>query len=109
MKKLIGCIFMVLGVFQGFAEPVPADDILSFVRSKLPADTIQLTGTLKVRTERGRTKSSLPVAMTLSWGSSVPSATYKIGDQSLDITWESNKPRYTFSNPDQLPTSPGRI
>jgi serpin B len=94
-----------LCVFRGFAEAIPADDILAYVRTKLPSDPIKLTGTLKVRTVKGFTKTSLPVAMQLNWGAAVPTATYRIGDQSLKITWKNNQPGYRFSNPENKPAS----
>ena len=33
--------------------PPPADDILAFVRSRLPDDPLRLTGSLKVKTKNG--------------------------------------------------------
>jgi hypothetical protein len=87
------------------SELLPGDSILAFVRSKLPNDPLKLTGTLKVRTKKGFTKISLPVQMELNWGASTPSANYRIGDESLKITWQNDLPDYTFSNNRNTPTS----
>lgn len=84
---------------------MPADDILAFVRTKLPDDPLKLTGTLKVRTKNGFTKANLPVAMELNWGAIRPTANYRIDKESMDITWENDLPTYTFSNDRNTPTS----
>ena len=105
MKKFLLASLVFLCAFGSHAEPIPADDILAFVRTKLPADPIKLTGTLKVRTKKGFTKTSLPVEMNLDWGAAVPTATYRISDQSLAITWKNDQPIYTFSQPGNQPTS----
>ena len=105
MKKLLMSIFVLSCVFRGYSEPLPADSILAYVRTKLPNDPLRLTGTLKVRTKKGFTKSSLPVEMELDWGSATPSANYHIGDETLEITWKSELPSYSFSNDRNTPTS----
>ncbi len=105
MKKFLLASLVSIFTFNGFAEPIPADDILAYVRTKLPSDPIKLTGTLKVRTKKGFTKTSLPVEMELDWGSAQPTAHYRIGDESLEITWNNNQPTYHFSTPNTQPTS----
>jgi len=105
MKKLLLSIFVFSCAFCGYAEPQPADDILAFVRTKLPNDPLTLTGTLKVRTKNGFTKASLPVEMNLDWGAATPKATYRIGEESLEISWNNDKPVYRFSNDRNPPTS----
>ena len=105
MKKLLLSIFVFSCAFCGYSESLPADDILAFVRTKLPSDPIQLTGTLKVRTKKGFTKTSLPVEMELDWGAEIPSANYRIGDQSLEIIWNNEQPVYRFSDAENTPTS----
>jgi len=105
MKKLLLFIVVAMGVFRGYGEPVPADAILEFVRTKLPSDPIKLSGTLKVRTKKGFTKASLPVEMELDWGATSPTANYRIGEESLEIIWKNDQPSYTFSNDRNTPTS----
>jgi serpin B len=105
MPKFIIRLLCLSCVFCGYAEPVPANDILEYVRTKLPSDPITLTGTLKVRTEKGFTKSHLPVKMNLNWGAATPSASYQIGDESLNIIWQNNQPSYQFSNTENQPSS----
>ena len=105
MKKLLLFVFVFSSVFRGYSEPIPADDILAYVRTKLPNDPIKLTGTLKVRTQKGFTKTSLPVEMELDWGATTPTANYRIGDESLKITWKNDRPSYQFSKTGNTPTS----
>ncbi|MEA2067732.1 MAG: serpin family protein [Verrucomicrobiota bacterium] len=105
MKKLLLFIIVAIGAFRGYSEPLPADDILAFVRTKLPSDPLKLTGTLKVRTKNGFTKTSLPVEMDLDWGASKPSASYRIGDETLEINWNNDVPSYIFSNDRNTPSS----
>ncbi len=105
MKKLLWFVFVCSCVFQAYSEPLPADDILAYVRTKLPTDSIQLTGTLKVRTKKGFTQIRLPVEMNLDWGAANPTASYQIGKESLDIVWKNDQPNYTFSNTQNRPTS----
>ena len=105
MKKMLCSALVCFCVFRGFAEATPADDILAMVRSKLPNDPLTLTGTLKVRTPKGFTKSNLPIEMELDWGAAVPSAKYRIGAEALDITWHNDLPSYAFSNAADTPTS----
>jgi hypothetical protein len=105
LKKCLLASLVFLGAFCGYAEPLPGDDILAYVRTKLPSDPIKLTGTLKVRTRKGFTKTSLPVEMELDWGAERPSAAYRIGDESLDISWHQGHPSYTFSTQGALPSS----
>jgi len=105
MKKLLLISLVSMCSAGGFAEPIPAEDILAYVRTKLPSDPIKLTGTLKVRTKKGFTKTSLPVEMNLDWGAAKPTASYRIGDQSLEIVWNNDQPSYTFSDNHNTPTS----
>ncbi len=105
MKKLLPFIFVLLCVLSGCAEPESGDEILAFVRSKLPRDPLTLTGSLKVRTKSGYTKSNLPVSMELNWGAENPTANYRIDNESLTITWSGDVPGYVFSNPENTPTS----
>ena len=105
MKKSLFAIFVFSCVFRGYCEPIPADSILAYVRTKLPNDPLTLTGTLKVRTQSGFTQASLPVEMNLDWGADQPTAGYRIGDEALEITWENERPSYRFSNDRNTPTS----
>jgi len=105
VKTLLIPFFVFSCAFCGYSEPLPADSILAFVRTKLPSDPLKLTGTLKVRTKNGFTKSTLPVEMNLDWGAATPKATYRIGEESLEITWNKDKPDYRFSNARNTPTS----
>jgi serpin B len=105
MKKLLLILSVALCALCGRAEPVPADDILEFVRSKLPGEPVKLTGSLKVKAKNGFTKANLPVAMELDWGAAQPTAAYTIDKESLTITWQDSKPIYAFSNEKNTPTS----
>ena len=105
MKKLLLFVSVLLCVFRGYSEPLPADDILAFVRTKLPDDPLKLTGSLKVRTRNGFTKANLPVEMELNWGAAKPTASYRIDKESMDITWDNDRPAYTFSDDRNTPTS----
>jgi serine protease inhibitor len=105
MKKILLLVIVLSCVYSGYAEPIPADDILAFVRTKLPNDPLKLTGSLKVKAKNGFTKASMPVVMELDWGAATPTATYRIDKEALTITWSGDKPTYTFSNPGNQPTS----
>lgn len=105
MKKLLLTSLAVLCSITGCAETLPGDDILAFVRTKLPDDPLKLTGTLKVRTKNGFTQANLPVQMDLNWGAAAPTAKYNIGKESLTITWKNDQPAYIFSNDRNTPTS----
>lgn len=106
MKKLSLFVCVALCVVScGAVEQPPADDILKMVQKKLPSDPIKLTGSLKVRTRNGFTKSNLPVEMELNWGADPATAFYQIDKESLTITWKDDKPHYTFSNAGNTPTS----
>jgi hypothetical protein len=106
MKHILLVGILTFCSLTGIAQsPQSGDDLLSFVRSKLPSDPIKLSGTLKVRTKKGFTKASLPVSMELNWGAEQPTARYQIGDQSLKITWKEHQPSYLFSDTKNQPTS----
>ena len=105
MKKLLLFVFVFIGAVCGYSESIPADDILAFVRTKLPDDPLKLTGSLKVKTGNGFTKASMPVVMELDWGANPPTAKYTIDQESLTITWQGDQPGYAFSNPANQPTS----
>ncbi|MDF7808449.1 outer membrane lipoprotein-sorting protein [Pontiellaceae bacterium B12219] len=105
MKKLILGILALCVISCGAVEQPPADEILQMVQQKLPSDPIKLTGSLKVRTRNGYTKSNLPVTMELNWGAAPATAFYQIDDQSLTISWQGDKPYYTFSKAGNSPTS----
>jgi serpin B len=105
VKKLLLFVCVALCGVGHAAEPIPGDDILEFVRAKLPNDPLKLTGSLMVRTRNGFTKSNLPVEMELDWGAATPTATYRIDKESLTITWNNDVPSYAFSNPKNTPTS----
>ncbi len=101
---LLGCmVFLIAGC--GYADPTPGDQILEFVRSKLPDEPLKLTGTLKVKAKNGFTSASRPVVMELDWGADTPTADYTIDKESLTITWNNDRPAYTFSNPKNTPAS----
>ena len=59
MKKILLLVIVLSCVYSGYAEPIPADDILAYVRSKLPDDPIKLTGSLKVKARNGFTQARL--------------------------------------------------
>jgi serpin B len=105
MKKLMLTVLVLIAAVCGHSESLPADDILAFVRDKLPDDPIRLTGSLKVKTGSGFTQSSKPVVMELDWGAAVPTAAYTIGQETLTITWKGDHPQYAFSNPGNQPSS----
>ena len=111
MKKLLILAVLFAAVFQSHAQPQTGNEILAFVRSRLPADPLKLTGSLKVKAKNGYTKANLPVEMELHWGAANPSATYRIGEpgtkqyQDLTIIWQNGTPTYAFSDPLQKPTS----
>ncbi|MEE9367320.1 MAG: serpin family protein [Pontiella sp.] len=105
MKKLLLASLVFICLLNGYSKPIPADTILEYVRTKLPSDPIKLTGTLKVRTKNGFTKSNLPVEMELDWGGEKPTANYRIGEESLQITWNHDVPNYNFSNGNNTPTA----
>ena len=87
------------------AEPQSGDEVLAFVRTRLPADPIRLTGSLTVRTKNGYTRTNLPVEMELNWGRNPATATYRIEQESLHIEWRNEVPAYTFSNQENTPAS----
>jgi serpin B len=103
-KNYLSALALVV-CLGGFAEPLPGDGILAFVRTKLPSDPLKLTGTLKVRHKNNFTEDPLPVEMDLDWGADTPSANYRIGGESLRITWNGDVPAYEFSNSKNTPTS----
>lgn len=104
MKKLLVLVFFVSQVLCGFAEVIPADSILKYVRTKLPDTPLQLTGSLIAKAKNGF-KKSYPVRMDLDWGADEPTAIYTIEKESLTITWNADLPTYTFSNKKNKPTS----
>jgi hypothetical protein len=105
LKKLLLTSLAVLCSITACAESLPADHILSFVRTKLPDDPLKLTGTLKVRTRNGFTKANLPVEMELNWGAEPATASYRIDRESMNITWDNARPVYAFSNDRDTPAS----
>lgn len=106
MKKFLLSCLIAFGGFHSFAaEPIPADDILKFVRTKLPDTPLKLTGSLKAKAERNNFIKSYPVQMDLNWGATQPTAVYQIDKESLTITWNNDIPAYAFSNPKNSPTS----
>jgi len=105
MKSILLIGAIALCVSCGAVEQPPADEILQMVQTKLPSDPIKLTGSLKVRTRNGFTKSNLPVEMKLNWGADPATAFYQIDNESLTITWNGDKPNYTFSNTENKATS----
>ena len=105
MKKIPATLLAALCATATLAQPIPADSLLEFVREKLPTRPLRLTGTLKVRARNGFTKTTLPVEMDLDWGAVPPHARYRIGDETLDISWNNGIPSYAFSDPQASPTS----
>lgn len=105
LKKLLLASLVYVCSIGSFAELLPADDILAYVRTKLPDDPLKLTGSLKVKARNGFTQASMPVVMELDWGANTPTATYRIDKESLTITWQGDRPGYAFSNPANQPTS----
>ncbi|VGO22868.1 serpin family protein [Pontiella sulfatireligans] len=105
MKILLLASLVSLFACGCHAAPIPADDILAFVRTKLPDEPIKLTGTLKVREKNGFTSDSLPVEMDLDWGAEAPVAEYRIDHETLNITWNNEQPSYRFSNEENTPSS----
>ncbi len=104
MNKLLLVSFVLLCALCSYAEPMSGDAILALVRDHLPDDPLTLSGSLKVAKNR-YVKSSLPVEMELDWGAETPRASYRIGEETLAITWHNNQPRYAFSNPANTPAS----
>jgi len=105
MRTMVFGILAFCVVSCGAVEQPPADDILQMVQAKLPSDPIKLSGSLKVRTRNGFTKSNLPVKIKLNWGAEPATAFYQIDNESLTITWTDDKPHYRFSNAENTPTS----
>ncbi|MEI6891760.1 MAG: serpin family protein [Pontiella sp.] len=105
MKNLFIRCLTLLTLSCGAIEQPPADDLLRMVQTKLPSEPIKLSGSLKVRTRNGFTKSTLPVEIRLNWGATPATAFYQIDDESLTITWLNGKPHYDFSNAQNKPTS----
>jgi hypothetical protein len=103
--KWITLLAMACLCVSAAAEQPPADELLAFVRSKLPDRPLRLTGALKVQTRNGFTKSNLPVTIDLDWGAATPRATYAIENETLVITWQDDVPQYDFSNTQNTPTS----
>jgi serpin B len=104
LKKFLLISFVLLCALCGHSEPMTGDEILAFVRTKLPKDPIRLTGILKVKAKNGYTRVTMPAAMQLDWGAAPPTASYRIGSESLTIRWDDGHPDYTFSNPENRPT-----
>lgn len=110
MRRLIIGLLCFLTAWTASAEPTTGPEVLAFVRSRLPDDPIELTGSLRVRTAKGRTRPRIPVRMSLDWGAPQPVARYEIGSadseeiQALDILWKDTQPRYTFTGTSALPT-----
>ncbi|HEY5621146.1 MAG TPA: outer membrane lipoprotein-sorting protein [Pontiella sp.] len=103
-------IFLIGGLITlcslpALAVPQSGDEVLAFVRAKLPTDPIRLTGSLRVRTKNGYTRTNLPVVMELNWGREPATATYRIEQETLNIEWRDEVPAYTFSNEKNTPTS----
>jgi hypothetical protein len=107
LKKFLLSCLLVLGAFtSNAAEPIPADDILQFVRTKLPDDPLKLKGELQVFVStKNDFKKTYPVSMELNWGAATPEAVYHIGKEELTITWDNDVPMYAFSNDKNKPTS----
>ena len=104
LKNYVIALVLSLSV-SGFAAEAPsADHILNMVQKKLPSRPLKLTGKLKAKAKNGFTK-SYPVTMELDWHSEPATAHYKIDDEELTITWENNRPSYTFSQAGNKPTS----
>lgn len=104
MKKLLLTGVVFLGALCAYSEPIPADDILAFVRTKLPNDPLKITGSLRIKAPNGFTKAHLPVVMELDWGAAAPTATYRIDKEILTITWNNDIPNYRFTNPKNKPS-----
>lgn len=109
MKKTLISLLLLAFLLPSYSEPIPADDILEFVRLNLPAKPIELVGKLKISTKNNYTK-SLPITINLNWGAPQPTASYYIGTpkkktfQSLHITWKNAQPSYQFSDPKAQPS-----
>ncbi len=58
-----------------------------------------MRGTLRMRARNGYTLNLLPAAIDLCFGTPVPTAVYRIGDETFRIEWHNGEPRYTFSHP----------
>lgn len=94
MKKWLLSLFVGLCAVSGFAER-SGDEILAFVRSKLPSDPIQLSGKLRVKSPNGYIDERA-VQMELNWGATDPFAIYRIGETQLNIQWQGSEPQYQF-------------
>jgi len=105
VKKMLSTVCAVLCVFCARAGLQSGDEVLAFVRARLPVDPIRLSGSLKVRTKNGYTRTNLPVEMELNWGREPATAIYRIEQESLRIEWHDETPDYTFSNPENSPTA----
>ena len=99
MKLFLAFTLFIGMISSSFAEEQTGEQLLAFVRSKLPDRPLELSGSLKVKTKKGFTKSRQPVKMVLRWGENPPTAQYLIGKESLKISWKKGVPSYQFTNP----------
>jgi len=104
MKKLF-LLFLLSFIASSWGAP-SAEELLAFVRDRLPHEPLLLTGTLKVQAKNGFVQSRLPVQIRLDWGANPPEANYKIGEESMQVIWKNKIPKYQFSNPKNTPQSP---
>ncbi|MDZ8118254.1 outer membrane lipoprotein-sorting protein [Pontiella agarivorans] len=104
MKNILLAGTLLVSTFSFAAEQPSADHILSMVQKKLPSRPLKLTGKLKAKAKNGFTK-SYPVTMELDWHAAPATAHYKIDKEELTITWQNDRPNYTFSEAGQQPTS----
>lgn len=76
-----------------------ADFVLSQAQDNLPKESLELNGTLRIRTPNGSDKFINSIHALLKFGNKIPSAKYQIADKELLIQWYENDPNYTFSDP----------
>ena len=76
-----------------------ADFVLSQAQDNLPKESLELNGTLRIRTQNGSDKFINSIHALLKFGNKIPSAKYQIADKELLIQWYENDPNYTFSDP----------
>ena len=95
MKKII-FITLLMPLFLLANE---ADFILLQAQKSLPKETLELSGTLRIRTPNGSNKFIHSIDAILKFGDKIPSAKYNINGKELLIEWHKNKPVYTFSDP----------
>ena len=92
------CLFYLVILMPLFLSAQNAHDILQQIQLHLPQQPIIFNGTIQRRTEKGFKRFSEPIQTTLRLGDIPAKAHSRIGEVTLDVKWEDNKPVYVFSD-----------